>query len=1175
MSTELKNTLFRFVTMRAPQLTDKSKNELLFVKHPEIGIPASPNGEFPKLLSDPDFVENRKEQLEAAIIRFESKAIQTPDDLKTDLVKPDLYEFANWLAQKRTSFTKDELHHYVPVNSKGPEDYHTLAPLTESNRVELWDNLIYQSLTFKSGYVRDMIISVLVADTFLKKFAYTDLSLEILQNLAQAKVVMPKPIFGTKAAELSDDNEELPVSVKHLEKDVQRIRSEIYIANYSKILEELEVAEKQYQKKEQKTYETAYNEYLASVELLYENADTITKTITDCKTGCEKTIKEYVNLKIPKFSYTAKPELNLTNLTPFLSAESLAMVSGLAEGGFSTFTEAKEILKKNIDSETATIFQNTAFTQKVINANGIILPVQSGISATPASSNAVAITGQGGNNTPISLYMALGEISLGSDIVAATYSAVFNDNTTVNNTAFEDNWVGDKLNVKLFNDSLNFSGKSNGTLSGTYTLSNGDLIHFTATFKIKSIRMTGFHPVVSFTIEGGGSYRYQSKIKPDTSGTPNPVPDKEAVPLNGITRLGIADYRKVEQEICCYVPGEVSHIENIMAREYKDRTTKRSRKAENTTTLTSESEREKLTDSTTTDRYEMNQEVAKVIAENTAIGAYTNATFDAFKSHFNVGGNFAYNTSTEESNSQAVTQAKEITERALDRIVQKVKEERISKVIEEYSEENAHGFDNRKGDEHVTGVYRWVDKIYKNKIVNYGKRLIYEFMVPEPAAFHKTWQEFKKNDTGTETLEKPVDPRNVNASNPLTDHTKVLESTYAYWAAIYNAEVDPVPQLEYNIGKSLSGSYVGSLSEVEFFSLKDEIKIPEGYQAINGKVSVTATQDYDNHNVAILTNIGDQRYTVISGGFRNETSSELSFGTPYRDTVPVSVTFSNFFTGTANFSVKVRRGQDLYQKWQIETFNAIISAYEAKLKEYNEKVAAIKAEQTEKEKVNPMFYEQIVNTILRKNCIAYLIKNDNLGQSGLIINRNALPNIRVESENVQLKQYANLVKFMEQAFEWDLMSYNFYPFYWGEKTNWKKMYNSTDIDNPLFRAFLESGMARIMVTVRPGFEEVVNWFMATRQVWNGGQVPTLDDPLFKDLIQELQEPNGVVEETWESRVPTALTILQAGSIGLDVMDALPCSSDCNDNRVTDSEGNTKKAFIRTDVLIGGNSTDVK
>lgn len=37
--------------------------------------------------------------------------------------------------------------------------------------------------------------------------------------------------------------------------------------------------------------------------------------------------------------------------------------------------------------------------------------------------------------------------------------------------------------------------------------------------------------------------------------------------LHGVNRLGIADFRRVEQEICCYVPGEVSHIENVLGRE--------------------------------------------------------------------------------------------------------------------------------------------------------------------------------------------------------------------------------------------------------------------------------------------------------------------------------------------------------------------------------------------------------------------------------------------------------------------------------------------------------------------------------------------------------------------------------------------------------------------------------
>ena len=57
--------------------------------------------------------------------------------------------------------------------------------------------------------------------------------------------------------------------------------------------------------------------------------------------------------------------------------------------------------------------------------------------------------------------------------------------------------------------------------------------------------------------------------------------------------------------------------------------------------------------------------------------------------------------------------------------------------IKEFEENNKHGFDNRDGAEHVSGVYRWIDIIYKNQLVNYGKRLMYEFMVPEPSRFFK------------------------------------------------------------------------------------------------------------------------------------------------------------------------------------------------------------------------------------------------------------------------------------------------------------------------------------------------------------------------------------------------------------------------------------------------------
>lgn len=135
-------------------------------------------------------------------------------------------------------------------------------------------------------------------------------------------------------------------------------------------------------------------------------------------------------------------------------------------------------------------------------------------------------------------------------------------------------------------------------------------------------------------------------------------------------------------------------------------------------------------------------------------------------------------------------------------------------------------------------------------------------------------------------------------------------------------------------------------------------------------------------------------------------------------------------------------------------------------------------------------------------------------------------------------------------------------------------------DDPLFRSFLQSGMARVIVTVRPGFEEAVNWYMTTGEIWNGGQVPTIDDPMFLSIVDELRKPAGEVEDVWQSRVPTSLTIIQAGAAGLNVVNALPCDDVCDDNLLFSSDGepvieNGKqvKVFSQTDTLIGGDATE--
>ncbi|HEX7871109.1 MAG TPA: hypothetical protein VF455_13455, partial [Chryseobacterium sp.] len=110
-----------------------------------------------------------------------------------------------------------------------------------------------------------------------------------------------------------------------------------------------------------------------------------------------------------------------------------------------------------------------------------------------------------------------------------------------------------------------------------------------------------------------------------------------------------------------------------------------------------------------------------------------------------------------------------------------------------------------------------------------------------------------------------------------------------------------------------------------------------------------------------------------------------------------------------------------------------------------------------------------------------------------------------------------------------------------DREKWSSMYQFDDND-PTFRAFMQSGMARVIVTVRPGFEEAVRHFLATGQIWNGGEVPVIDDPLFLSIVDEMRAAVGKKQgEPWREKIPTSLTILQADSIGLRVEKALPCN----------------------------------
>jgi hypothetical protein len=418
---------------------------------------------------------------------------------------------------------------------------------------------------------------------------------------------------------------------------------------------------------------------------------------------------------------------------------------------------------------------------------------------------------------------------------------------------------------------------------------------------------------------------------------------------------------------------------------------------------------------------------------------------------------------------------------------------------------------------------------------------MYEFMIPEPSKLHNLGMQ--ENQALVNAIEIPVDPRK-SGKLTLADFTSVGDNAQTkFWCSKYNVDIKEKLSDTISVGKSID---MFNVTTNQAHSKSESILIPENYE------TKTAQADYSCAAPGNSTDWGKNmfltmgNYSTYFGQYPTTNSTGLIAVNTFKGSFPVSIGYTNFHVLTINFNVTCGLTLEYQNQWKQKTFKAIIDAYETALENYNQKIEAENEKGAKIKNTNPGFYRQIENMVLRKNCISYIIDQTKSAKNTYGKSMNNGSNKFNEFEitvNKDLDDYASFAKFIEQAFEWDIMSYNFYPYYWGNRDNWAQLYQY-DNNDPLFRNFMQSGMARVIVTVRPGFEEAVRFYMQTGQIWNGGAVPVIEDKLFMSIVDELRAPTGQKEgKAWVTRLPTSLTILQANSIGLEVEKALPCNCD--------------------------------
>ncbi|MFB7494521.1 hypothetical protein ACFC09_07400 [Streptomyces sp. NPDC056161] len=595
----------------------------------------------------------------------------------------------------------------------------------------------------------------------------------------------------------------------------------------------------------------------------------------------------------------------------------------------------------------------------------------------------------------------------------------------------------------------------------------------------------------------------------------------EQIPLEGervpatqgsVKPSGVADLLVVRQQLIGYEGADIAHIENVLKGETKLREHTRREETEQITVRETETTTSEERELESTDRFEMSRESSAVIKEDAALKAGLTVSGKYGPTvEFSASAEGSVSRSKEEATKSASDFSQDVTQRSAGKIAERVLERTSLRVTTEVTEKNTHTLDNHPGIEHISGVYQWVNKVYQAQMFNYGLRTMFDFMVPEPAAF--LIHTLQSAHAGAVRLDKP--PSFTLQAN------QVDETNYHYWVQAYQA-TDVTPPPEMYVTKSFDFKAGGGDSKTNY-NHSGQITVDEGYQAFQGSVAYLCDVWESQHSLDVA--VGRRTHRFGPG----DSWVWITMLDEEQGSLPVAVDTFRLSQVAVAVEVKCRRTEHAMEKWRADTHAKLTIAYRARLAEYEEKLAALTLEAgVGIEGRNPQANQELIAHELRKNCVSILTAQHFDLFDALDIGADGIPQIDVDEAAAE----GAYVRFFEQVFEWEHMTWVAYPYFWGRKSQWDERLAYDDPD-PLFNQFLKAGYCRVTVPARLGFEGAVDHFMNFGELWNGGPLPTVSSPLYLPIADEIAErldrpgdeiPQG---EPWTVRIPTSLVRLRA------------------------------------------------
>jgi hypothetical protein len=632
---------------------------------------------------------------------------------------------------------------------------------------------------------------------------------------------------------------------------------------------------------------------------------------------------------------------------------------------------------------------------------------------------------------------------------------------------------------------------------------------------------------------------------------------------------GFSDLYVVKSEWSCYVAGEIAHIDNVMSGELRRRRHMRLDETETTQTTDVYSDTTEERDTQTTDRFTLDAQASTETQLKLNIAASVDTSGQYGPTHVNthVGGSFDY--SDDESRKVATNQAHEIVTRAVSKVEQSVRDVRTTRTLNRIRETNLHSYDATHIDHHIVGMYRWVDKIERLQIFRYPHRYVLEFEIPEPSASY-VWASELASQAAASAPPTPFTIDGTPAGRPLT-LADVTPATYAELAARYGAsELTPPPAEQVVVESSFTleadppdyatlGQADVNLRVGPEITKTTEVALPDGYHTISMVASASAAPAhaqwgdwldadhrfewrYGYHYPRVDITIGntvvrleDVRRPTVQNAIEFKDawlsmSSPLAALSPIIEKATIGVTAAGSFRVTVSVDLTCVVNDEHVVQWSADTYTKIRAAYDSAQQAYSDSSASMFGTSSGLGSSDPPeLNAAIVVEELKRQVVELLLGEPFNGYDDLV----RPPGQRPHLDPVRVAATTPYIQMFEQAFEWENITYIFYPYFWADQARWNELAARRSTD-PDFLNFLRAGSARVVVPARPGFEPTVNAFLQFGVIWGGGPAPGTDDPEYMSIADEIRAreqapPDGEGLDSWEVRLPTTLVWLDPDS----------------------------------------------